>query len=198
MQATGSYWKPVYNFLEGSFTTWVVNPAHIKNVPGRKTDVSDTTWIADLLRHGLLRPSFIPDRPQRELRQLTRQRTQWSAARSRDVNRIQKVLEGANVKLASTALEGRMGAHQRFLLAAPHACRPMRYTHCRTGRRDCAPGGPVRGHHPAAVHDSRDESGHSGSDRRRTRNRPRALSGCRSPGSRGGDPYQKHLSSRLI
>lgn len=105
MEATGSYWKPVYNLLEASFTTWVVNPAHMKNVPGRKTDVKDATWIAELLRHGLLTPSFIPDKPQRELRELTRQRTQWVAERSRDVNRIQKVLEGANIKLASIATD---------------------------------------------------------------------------------------------
>ncbi len=70
-------WKPVYNLLEASFTTWVVKLAHMKNVPGRKTDVKDATWIADLLRHGLLTPSFISDKPQRELREITRQRTQW-------------------------------------------------------------------------------------------------------------------------
>ncbi len=103
MEATGSYWKPVYNLLEASFTTWVVNPAHIKNVPSRKTDVKDATWIADLLRHGLLTPSFIPDKPQRELREVTRPRTQWLAERARDINRVQKVLEGANIKLASVA-----------------------------------------------------------------------------------------------
>jgi len=105
MEATGSYWKPVYNLLEASFTTWVVNPAHMKNVPGRKTDVKDATWIADLLRHGLLTPSFIPDKPQRELREITRQRTQWLAERARDINRVQKVLEGANIKLASVATD---------------------------------------------------------------------------------------------
>ncbi len=105
MEATGSYWKPVYNLLESRFTTLVVNPAHMKNVAGRKTDVKDATWIADLLRHGLLAPSFIPDKPQRELRELTRQRTQWIAERSRDANRIQKVLEGANIKLASVVTD---------------------------------------------------------------------------------------------
>ncbi|MDA8205667.1 MAG: transposase [Thermaerobacter sp.] len=72
-------------------------------MPGRKTDVTDATWIADLLRHGLLTPSFIPDKPQRELREVTRQRTQWLAERARDINRVQKVLEGANIKLASVA-----------------------------------------------------------------------------------------------
>ena len=72
MESTGVYWKPVYNLLEDEFTVMVVNAAHIKRVPGRKTDVSDAQWIAQLLQHGLLRPSFIPDRPQRELRELTR------------------------------------------------------------------------------------------------------------------------------
>ena len=75
MEATGEFWKPVHTILEAIFTVFVVNARHIKNVPGRKTDVKDAEWIADLLRHGLLRPSFIPPRPQRDLRDLTRQRT---------------------------------------------------------------------------------------------------------------------------
>ena len=74
MESTGSYWKPVFNVLEDTFTTWLVNPAHIKAVPGRKTDVKDSAWIAQLLQHGLLQPSFIADRAQRELRELTRYR----------------------------------------------------------------------------------------------------------------------------
>ncbi len=74
MESTGSYWKPVFTVLEALFTTWLVNPAHIKAVPGRKTDVKDSAWIAQLLQHGLLQPSFIPDRAQRELRELTRYR----------------------------------------------------------------------------------------------------------------------------
>jgi transposase len=117
MEATGSYWKPVYNLLDGVFTTWVVNPAHIKNVPGRKTDINDAEWIADLLRHGLLTPSFIPDRPQRELRELTRQRTQWLAERSREVNRVHKVLEGANIKLSSVVTDV-LGVSGRRMLDA--------------------------------------------------------------------------------
>lgn len=159
MESTGSFWKPVYNVLEASFALVVVNATHLKAVPGRKTDVRDAEWIADLLRHGLLRPSFIPERPERELRELTRYRTTLFQSRTAEVNRIQKVLEGANIKLASVAsdvvgasgramlealiagdedveaiaglargrmrekhdalveaLEGRMGAHQRFLL----------------------------------------------------------------------------------
>jgi transposase len=105
MEATGAYWKPIYNLLEDRFVVLVVNAAHIKAVPGRKTDVRDAEWIADLLRHGLLRPSFIPDRPQRELRELTRYRTTLVHERANEVNRLQKVLEGANIKLASVATD---------------------------------------------------------------------------------------------
>ena len=81
----------------------LANPQHIKAVPGRKTDVKDAEWIADLLRHGLLRGSFVPDRPQRELRELTRYRTALVRERTREVNRVQKTLEGANVKLGDVA-----------------------------------------------------------------------------------------------
>lgn len=101
MESTGVYWKPIYNLLEGHFTLLVVNAQHIKAVPGRKTDVKDAEWIADLLRHGLVRGSFIPDRPQRELRELTRYRRSLIQQRAQVVNRIQKVLEGANIKLGS-------------------------------------------------------------------------------------------------
>jgi integrase len=159
MESTGSYWKPVHNILEDAFELLVVNAAHIKAVPGRKTDVRDAEWIADLLCHGLLRASFVPSRPERELRELTRYRSALIRERASEVNRVQKVLEGANIKLASVAsevagvsglailraliageedpgvlaalargrmrakrvaleeaLEGRMGAHQRFTL----------------------------------------------------------------------------------
>ncbi len=103
MEATGIYWHPIYNLLEDQFTLLLANAQHIKAVPGRKTDVKDCEWIADLLRHGLLRPSFVPDRPQRELRELTRYRTTLIQARSAEVNRLQKTLEGANSKLAAVA-----------------------------------------------------------------------------------------------
>src|SRR5438067_61337 len=103
MESTGVYWKPVWNLLEGRLTLMLVNAQHIRQVPGRKTDVKDCQWIAQLLQHGLLRPSFVPDRPQRELRDLTRQRAQLVAGRARVANRIQKVLEDANVKLGSVA-----------------------------------------------------------------------------------------------
>ncbi len=105
MEATGEFWKPVYNILESSFTLLVVNARHIKNVPGRKTDVKDAEWIAELLRHGLLRASFIPPLPQRDLRDLTRQRTNLVQDRVTVVNRLQKVLEWANLKLSSVATD---------------------------------------------------------------------------------------------
>jgi transposase len=160
MESTGVYWKPLWNLLESSFTLLLVNARHIKAVPGRKTDVRDSEWIADLLQHGLLQPSFVPDRPQRELRELTRYRTSLIRERAAEVNRLQKSLEGANIKLAAVAtdiagksgrqivaalaggttdpaaladlaqgrmreklpaleraLAGRVGPHQRFLLA---------------------------------------------------------------------------------
>jgi transposase len=105
MESTGEFWKPVYNLLEGSFTVLVVNAAHIKYVPGRKTDVKDAAWIAELLAHGLLRPSFVPPAPQRALRDLTRQRTHLIQERASVVNRMQKVLEWANIKLASVVTD---------------------------------------------------------------------------------------------
>ena len=160
MESTGVYWKPISNLLEGTFELLVVNAQHIKAVPGRKSDIRDAEWIADLLQHGLLRGSYIPERPQRELRELTRYRTALVREQAREFNRLEKVLEGANIKLgavASTmtgrsvramlealvggttdsttladlaqgrlrakravlqrALAGRVGAHQRFMLA---------------------------------------------------------------------------------
>jgi transposase len=102
MESTGSYWKPIYNLLElEEIPTMVVNAQHIKAVPGRKTDVKDAEWIADLLQHGLLRGSYIPGRDQRELKELVRYRRSIIEERVREVNRMQKVLEGANIKLGS-------------------------------------------------------------------------------------------------
>lgn len=117
MESTGVYWQPFYNLLEDDFEVWVVNAAHIKTVPGRKTDMKDAEWIADLLRHGLLRPSFVPDRPQRELRELCRHRRQLIRQRAQVVNRIQKVLEGGNIKLSSVATDV-VGASGRAMLRA--------------------------------------------------------------------------------
>ena len=105
MESTGEFWKPVYNLLEGAFTVLVVNAAHIKHVPGRKTDVKDAEWIAELLAHGLLRPSFVPPAPQRALRDLTRQRTHLIRERASVINRMQKVLEWANIKLSSVVTD---------------------------------------------------------------------------------------------
>lgn len=103
MESTGSYWKPLYNILESSdLAAMVVNAQHMKAVPGRKTDVKDSEWIADLLQHGLLEPSFIPDRAQRELRELVGYRKSLVQDKNRELNRLQKILEGANIKLSGT------------------------------------------------------------------------------------------------
>lgn len=104
MESTGSYWKPIYNLLEAEkIKILVVNAHHIKAVPGRKSDVKDAEWIAELLRHGLLQGSFIPDREQRELRELVRYRRSLINERSREINRVEKTLEGCNIKLSSVA-----------------------------------------------------------------------------------------------
>jgi transposase len=105
MESTGVYWKPVFNLLEGDFTVLLVNAAHIKTVPGRKTDVKDCEWIADVLAHGLVRGSFIPPEPIRDLRDLTRYRKSLIDERVREVNRLQKLLESANIKLSSVATD---------------------------------------------------------------------------------------------
>lgn len=103
MESTGVYWKPLYNLLEAEFGVVLVNAQHIKFVPGRKTDVNDAQWIAELLQHGLLKASYIPPVEQRDLRDLLRYRTSLIQERTREVNRVQKVLEDANIKLSSVA-----------------------------------------------------------------------------------------------
>jgi transposase len=115
MESTGEYWKPIFNILENNFEVMLVNAQHISKVPGRKTDVSDAEWIADLLRHGLLKASFIPPVGQRELRELTRFRSTFVKERATLVNRVQKVLESANIKLASVA-SNVMGVSGRAIL----------------------------------------------------------------------------------
>lgn len=105
MESTGEYWKPVYNLLEGVVDVLVVNAQHVKHVPGRKTDVQDAAWLAELLVYGLLKASFIPAKPQRDLRDLTRYRVNLVEERARVVQRVQKVLENANIKLASVATD---------------------------------------------------------------------------------------------
>jgi transposase len=117
MESTGEYWKPIWNILEGSFELLLVNAQHVKRVPGRKTDVSDAEWLADLLQHGLLHASFIPPVEPRDRRDLTRQRTQLVRDRARVVNRVHKVLETANIKLGSVATDI-TGPSCRNILAA--------------------------------------------------------------------------------
>jgi transposase len=117
MESTGEYWRPVYNLLEGNFTIFLVNAAHVKQVPGRKTDKADARWLARLMRYGLLQASFIPPQGQRDLRDLTRYRTKLVQERSREVNRVQGVLERANIKLAAVATDI-MGVSGRAILAA--------------------------------------------------------------------------------
>src|SRR5439155_10689021 len=103
MESTGIYWRPVFNLLEGRFQVILVNAQHMKAVPGHKTDVKDAEWIAELLRHGLLSASFIPPKPIRDLRDLVRARKTLVYQRTQAINRIQKVLETANIKLSSVA-----------------------------------------------------------------------------------------------
>jgi transposase len=117
LESTGVYWKPVYNLLEGMFELLVVNAQHLKAVPGRKTDMKDAEWIATLLQHGLLRGSFVPPAPQREVRDLTRQRQSLVQERARVVNRLQKVLEDANINLAGIATDV-TGVSARAMLGA--------------------------------------------------------------------------------
>ena len=117
MESTGSFWKPIFNVLEGHMEVLLVNAQHIKAVPGRKTDLKDAEWLADLLQHGLLRPSFVPPAWQRAVRELTRYRTSVIEERSRTINRMQKILEDANIKLASVATD-LMGRSAREMLAA--------------------------------------------------------------------------------
>ena len=116
MEATGVYWKPVYYLLEDDCELLLVNAAHVKNVPGRKTDVGDAQWLCQLLEHGLLRPSFVPPKPIRELRYLTRYRKSLVWERQREANRLQKLLEDANIKLASVATRT-LGVSGRAMLA---------------------------------------------------------------------------------
>jgi len=117
MESTGIYWRPIFNLLEDGQTVLLVNAQHVKAVPGRKTDVKDSEWLADLLRHGLLQPSFIPPAPVRALRDLTRYRKTLIQERAQEVNRLHKVLETANLKLASVATDI-LGASGRRMLEA--------------------------------------------------------------------------------
>lgn len=115
MESTGEYWKPIFNVLEANFEVLLVNAQHVKQVPGRKTDVRDAEWLAGLLQHGLLKASFIPPALQRDLRDLTRYRTTLVQERTRVINRVQKALEGANIKLSSVASDS-LGVSGRAIL----------------------------------------------------------------------------------
>jgi transposase len=117
LESTGVYWFPVFNLLEEGRTLILVNPQHMKAVPGRKTDVKDSEWLADLLRHGLLKASFIPPQPIRELRELTRYRKRLVQERTQAVNRLQKVLESANIKVGTLATDV-LGVSGRAMLDA--------------------------------------------------------------------------------
>ena len=117
MESTGVYWRPVWAILEGQYDLTLCNAAHVKQVPGRKTDQKDAEWIGDLLRHGLLKKSFVPPQPQQDLRELTRYRARVSGERSAVSNRIRKLLEGANIKLGSVASDV-MGVSGRRMLEA--------------------------------------------------------------------------------
>ena len=117
MESTGVYWKPIFNLLEGSFEVLLVNASHMKAVPGKKTDIKDCEWIADLLSHGLLKGSFLPPQPIRDLRDLTRYRKSLSDERTREINRLQKLLETANIKLSSVATDV-MGASGKAMMEA--------------------------------------------------------------------------------
>jgi transposase len=155
MESTGDYWKPVFNMLEGSFEVLLVNAQHVKAVPGRKTDVKDAAWLAELLQHGLLRASFIPPVAQRELRDLTRYRSTFIRERTTLVNRVQKLLEDANIKLAAVASDI-MGVSGRAILAAllaghaaPHALADLAKGRLRSKRDQLAKAldGRVKVHH---------------------------------------------------
>jgi transposase len=117
MEATGVYWKPVYYMLEDDFELWLLNARHLKNVPGRKTDVKDAEWICQLVEHGLVRPSFVPPKEIRELRNLTRYRKAQIEERTREVQRLEKVLQDAGIKLSSVATRA-LGVSGRTMLDA--------------------------------------------------------------------------------
>ena len=155
MEATGVYWKPVWHVLEERFELVLANAAHVRNVPGRKTDVNDATWLSELLAHGLIRPSFVPDRATQELRALLRTRKQLVRERVSHVQRLQKTLEDANVKLASV-LTDIVGVSGRAILEAlvagesdPAVLAGLAHRRVKAGRQAIAEAlrGKVRPHH---------------------------------------------------
>jgi len=117
MESTGVYWKPVYYVLEDALECWLLNARHLRNVPGRKTDVADAAWICQLVEHGLVRPSFVPPKPIRELRNLTRYRKAQIEERTREAQRLDKILQDAGIKLSSVASDV-LGVSGRAMLRA--------------------------------------------------------------------------------
>jgi transposase len=155
MEATGIYWKPVWHVLAEQFSLILANPAHVKNVPGRKTDVGDAAWLAELLAHGLIRASFVPERATQELRWLMRTRKQLVREQTRHIQRLQKVLEDANIKLDSV-LSDVLGVSGRAMVEAlirgesdPEALAALAHRQVRAGRQELAEAlrGQVRPHH---------------------------------------------------
>jgi transposase len=156
MEATGVYWKPVWHILaDGEFELVLANAAHVKNVPGRKTDVKDAAWLADLLAHGLIRPSFVPDEPTQRMRDLLRTRKQFTRERTSHVQRLQKTLEDANIKLdcVVTDIVGLSGRRMLEALIAgqtdPQALAALahRNLHASASSLEAALRGRVTAHH---------------------------------------------------
>jgi hypothetical protein len=141
MESTGVYWRPIYAVLEGHFELIIGNARHIRNVPGRKTDVKDSEWIADLVRHGLIAKSFVPPRPLRELRELLRYRRKLSESQAAERNRLLKLLESANIKLASV-MSDVFGVSGRAMLKALIEGRASVETMADLAKANCAANAP--------------------------------------------------------
>jgi len=141
MESTGVYWKPVYYLLEDQLEVWLINAEHLHNVPGRKTDVADSAWIAQMVEHGLVRPSFVPPPPIRELRDLTRHRRTLVEERTRVVQRLEKVMQDAGIKLTSVA-SALLTKSGRAILEALLAGQDDPNTLAHRGPRPPAPGRP--------------------------------------------------------
>lgn len=142
MESTASYWKPLYNVFESNgLPAMVVNASHMKAVPGRKTDVKDAEWIADLLQHGLLKSSFIPDKAQRELRELVSYRRSLVGEKTRELNRLQKMLEGGNIKLSGTVsdINGKSARNILNALVKGENITPERLSSLVVGRLKASP-----------------------------------------------------------
>jgi transposase len=158
MEATGSYWKPVFYLLENDIECWLLNARHMKNVPGRKTDVADSEWICKMVEHGLVRPSFVPPPAIRQLRDLTRYRTEVIRERTREAQRLEKLLEDSGIKL-SAVVSDLLGKSARAMLEAliagernPTVLAEMALASMRTKRQVLAQAltGQFTDHHPSS------------------------------------------------